>query len=390
MLESALIEARMAGRHYKGTLTAALAIELVAAAAACGDKGGGPTSIDGPPQGLAACGSSPWLTAPLVAVGDIFVVSPLGNLNPPPHTFPTDHIYLYMSRSSTIAAPGASVLTNVVVQHRTGGGQPAVDDYELTFFPCADVQLQLAHVASLSPGLRALVGTLDVSCNPSYQTGGFTYQQCYELVNISLTAGQIIGSAGASLDVSARDRRVTLAYVNPTRLSDPEGAYGDKHAACAIDYFVASIADPLRAKLGPPGAVRTAPPVCGEVMQDVPNTAAGRWFFPGSPTYPEDPHLALAHDNIDPAFGAFSVGTSVPSLPTGVYKFTPAQTGRVNLDFRFVTVAGETECYEVTGNRRVLIQLVSVARLRIEGFGTGACGDPGTWTLSAGAVAFDR
>ena len=123
---------------------------------------------------------------------------------------------------------------------------------------------------------------------------------------------------------------------------------------------------------------------------DVANTASGRWFRPGSPTYPEDPHLALAHDNYQPALAAFSVGTSIPSLPTGVYTFTPASTGRVNLDFQYVTTIGETECYSTSRNQRVLLQLVSASRLRVEGIGPGACGDPATWVLGAGAVEFER
>jgi hypothetical protein len=383
-------EALMLFRDTRTTATAAIVTALIAAAA-CGDKNNGPTSTTGgPPPGLAACGSAPFLTVPLVSAANIFAVSPLGNLNPPPHTFPTDHIYLYMNPPSAIYAPGSVVLTNVVVQHRTGGAQPPVDDYVLVFYPCADVQLGLAHVANLSVQLRTRVGTLDGVCNPSYQTGGFTYQQCSKTVDISLAAGDGIGTSAASLDVFARDRRVTLSWVNPARLSDPDGTFGDKHVACPIDYFVASVADPMRAKLGAPGAIRTVPPVCGEVMQDVPNTAAGRWFHPGSPNNPEDPHLALAHDNVTPGTGAFSVGTSIPSLPPGVYKFTPAPTGRVNLDFRFVQTLGETECYEVTSNRRVLIQLVTVTRLRIEGFGTGTCGAPASWAMTSAAVDFDR
>jgi hypothetical protein len=62
----------------------------------------------------------------------------------------------------------------------------------------------------------------------------------------------------------------------------------------------------------------------------------------------------------------------------------------VNLDFRFVQTLGETECYEVTSNRRVLIQLVTVTRLRIEGFGTGTCGAPASWAMTSAAVDFDR
>lgn len=346
--------------------------------------------MTGPPQGLASCSAQPFLTVPLVPVANISSISPLGNLNPPPHTFPTDHIYLYMGVfGGAISAPSASVVSNVGLQHRTGGGQAAVDDYEVTFYPCRDVMMQLAHVAGLFPQFRAKVGALD-DCNPSYMTGGFTYQQCRKVVNIALAAGEAIGTTAPSLDVTARDRRVTLSYVNPARLSDPVGEFGDKHTACPLDYFEQSIADQMRAKLGPPGQVRTTPPVCGEVMQDVPNTAAGRWFHVGSPTSPEDPHLALAHHNVTPALAAFSIGTSIPSLPAGVYTFTPVSTGRVNLDFRYVTAIGEIECYSVTQNRRVFLQLVSASRLRVEGSGIGACGEPSTWTLSAAAADFER
>jgi hypothetical protein len=370
-------------------VTMAVATSLVLLAPGCGGQDGG-GSVTDPPQGLASCSSAPFLTVPLVPFGNIFVVSPLGNLNPPPHTFPTDHIYVYMAVTSPITAPGPSVVTSVAVQHRTGGGQAPVDDYVVTFYPCADVMLQLGHVASLAAKFRAKVGALDSGCGASYQTGGFTYQQCRKDVTITMAAGEAIGITAATLDVLARDRRVTVSYVNPTRLSDPVGEFGDKHVACPIDYFVASIADQLRSKLGPPSQVRTTPPVCGTVAQDVPNTAAGRWFHPGSPTHPEDPHLALVHDNVVPALAAFSVGTSIPSLPTGVYTFTPASTGRVNLDFRYVTTIGEIECYAVSRNQRVLVQLVSASRLRVEGLGSGGCGDPSTWTLGAGAVDFDR
>ena len=372
--------------NWPRTLAAAAAAALVPLVLACGDHGGSST---GPQLGLANCTAQPFLKVPLVPVANISSISPLGNLNPPPHTFPTDHIYLYMGVLGQITAPAASVVTNVGLQHRTGGGQAAVDDYEVTFYPCADVMIQLGHVAALFPGFKAKVGALD-DCNPSYTTGGFTYQQCRKVVHIDLAAGEGIGVSAPSLDVTARDRRVTLSFVNATRLSDPVGEFGDKHTACPIDYFEASIADQMRAKLGFPGQIRTTPPVCGEVMQDVPNSAAGRWFQPGGPTYPEDPHLALAHHNVTPALGAFSVGTSIPSLPAGVYTFTPASTGRVNLDFRYVTTIGEIDCYSVSQNRRVLLQLISVSRLRVEGSGTGVCGDPSTWTLSAAAVDFER
>ncbi|MBL0171701.1 MAG: hypothetical protein IPP90_13440 [Gemmatimonadaceae bacterium] len=378
--------------NWTTTSAMAVALGLSVLESGCGDssKDGGPTGI-GPPPGLAACSAGPFLTVPLVAASSIQVVAPLGNLNPPGHTFPTDHIYLYMAVFPVaISAPGNLVITDVLVQHRTGGGQADLDDYAVTFFPCSDVMMQLAHVARLATQLSAKVGDLSGGCGSSYQLAGFTYQQCRKSVNVAMSTGEVMGTTAATLDVLARDRRITIAYVNASRLSDSVGAFGDKHVACPIDYFEASIADPLRAKLGIGSALRTTPPVCGDVAQDVPNTAAGRWFRIGSPTYPEEPHLALVHDNFNPALGVFSVGSSIPSLSARTYTFTPAATGRVNLDFRYVTTIGETECYVVSANQRVLLQLTSTTRLRIQGIGPGTCGDPSTWILGAGAVEFER
>jgi hypothetical protein len=372
---------------WKRIAVAAACLAPLTLALGCGDHGG--NSITGgsigPPPGLSSCTASPFLTVSPIPPAALATIAPLGALNPPSHTFPTDHIYFYKQVGAQLASPGTGVVTNVVVQHRTGGGLAPFDDYNIRMFPCADLMLQFGHVSSLAAVILAQVGALDGNCQPAYVTGGFTYQQCYADVNIAVSAGQIIAFVSLTLDVWARDRRVTMTYANDARLVDPVGPFGDKHVVCALDYFVASVGDQLRSKIP-----RTAPPVCGDIAQDVPNTAAGRWFHTGSPNLPEDAHLALAHDNLTPSLEVFSVGTSIPSLPAGAYSFTPASSGRVNLDFALVTTIGEIECYTVTANRRVLIQLASVSRLRIQGFGTGACGDPATWILDASAVEFDR
>jgi hypothetical protein len=256
----------------------------------------------------------------------------------------------------------------------------------VTFFPRADVMIRWAR-GTLTQ-FSAKVGALDGECSaPS--DGRLHVPAVPEERQRPDGSGRGDGVTGGTL-MSSPGTVVSVAYVNPTRLSDPVGDFGDRHVACAIDYFVAPISDQLRSKLGNQASIRTTPPVCGEVAQDVANTAAGRWFQPGSPTYPEDPHLALAHDNVAPSLGVFSVGTSIPSLPANVYTFAPVPIGRVNLDFRYVTTVGEIICYAVSRNQRVLLQLVSAVRIRLEGIGPGACGDPGTWAFSAGAVEFER
>ena len=94
--------------------------------------------------------------------------------------------------------------------------------------------------------------------------------------------------------------------MNSERSGGASSRFGQNQASCALDYFVDDVTDSLRARLGRSGSRRTTPPVCGEIMQDVPGTAAGRWYRVGvSDNFPEDPHLALAHDNYGPGGGAF-------------------------------------------------------------------------------------
>ena len=142
--------------------------------------------------------------------------------------------------------------------------------------------------------------------------------------------------------------------------------------------------------LGGRGAQRTVAPLCGTIMQDMVGTAQGRWFFDGSEH--EDPHLALAHDNVDPGIGNLSIGTSLPGTPAGVYDFVPEPAGRVNADFPRVTADGTTWCYSPRVNRGLhfLVQLVSASRLRIEGVPGIGCGDPAGWHFGTGAVEFAR
>jgi hypothetical protein len=375
--------------------TSAVGALVLSVFAACGDGG------TGPPDGLSACGSAPFLTVSPMALADIQQIAPLGNLNPPGHVFPTDHIYFYPTpfssgtRSVPLVSPGNVTITVALLHRRSGGGQPNFDDYTLTFWACTDVRMVFAHVTTLAPTLAGKLGALGGSCDPSYQTGGFTFQQCRKQVNVELVAGEVIGTTGGpmsgGLDFTAVDRRITLGFVNRGRSWGASSDFGQNQATCALDYSIPSVADSLRARLGRPGARRTIQPVCGTHMQDVAGTAAGRWFRPNTENNPEDPHLALAHDNYNPNLAAFSVGTSVPSLPSGVYVFTPATSGTVNLDFKNVAATGTTYCYQTSSPaRRILLMLVSSTRVRIQGAGSGPCGDPSTWLFGAGSAEFER
>jgi hypothetical protein len=340
-------------------------------------------------KGVSKCGGSTLLSVSPVAYGDIREIAPLGNLNPPGHVFPTDHLYFYVNTgpAATLVAPGKIRLTQVLLQKRTGGGMAELDDYGLDFYPCTDQHFYFAHIASLSATLSAQLGVLDKSCNAPYSTGGFTYTQCRKDVDVDLAAGDTIGTVGGptegALDIGTIDAAsAALTYVDPARVT---GA-GGLHAACPVDYFVAGVRDSLRARFAVNGVPRTIDPVCGTIAQDVANTAQGRWFFDA--TSQEDPHLALVHTNGDPTIGAFSIGTSLPGTASTVLLFTPAVAGRVNRDFSGVTADGNIYCYEFTNSSsRAFVQLTSATQLTIAMAGTGACGDSTTWAFGGGAVA---
>ncbi len=360
------------------------ALSLFALAAACKDSSGPDLS------GLPSCSAATLLTVTPMALGDIREISPLGNLNPSGHVFPTDHIYFYatIGPAVNVASPGAIRVTQALLQKRTGNGQPELDDYGLDFYPCTGQHYYFAHIASISTSLAAQLGALDGSCNPSYMTGGYTYTQCRKDVSVDLAAGDTIGTAAGptegALDLGLVDTdSAALAFVDPGRVPP-----NTLHAGCSIDQFVADVRDSLRLRLKVNGNLRTIPPVCGTVMQDVANTAQGRWYFDA--TGGDDHHVALAHENWDPTIGAFSIGTQLTGTSGGVFNFTPSTTSRTNRDFNLVTTDGNIYCYEVTPANHIFTQLVSNTHVKIE-FNAGAtCGDSTTWAFTGNAVTFAR
>jgi hypothetical protein len=361
------------------------------------------TSPEGPaPSGLPSCSADAPLTVSPVPISAIHEIAPLGSLFPPGHTTPTGHIYFHFAASGQetatpvpLVAPGDIVITEVLQQTRTGGGLPAFVDFALTFSPCADLRLFLAHVTSLDAALTARIGPLDDNCRPAYSTGGFTYQQCLTTTTVAVGAGESLGAVSGpsqgALDFGGADRRVTaLAFVNPSRSPGVNDPFGANRTICPVDYFTPPVRDALRAHFGRGGERRSAPPVCGEVMQDIAGTAQGRWFHGSS--VQDDMNLALVHDNVNPEIAAISVGTAVPSLPSRVYRFVPASSGRLNSDFPLVTVGGGIHCYDATDvpDTLVFLQLVAATRLQIEGRPGASCGDPSTWAFTSAATEFER
>ncbi len=273
-------------------------------------------------------------TALPIDTADITALVPLGNLNPPAHTFPTDHMYLYCFTPKpflSIHAPGNVSIIRIGRTHYNAGQVNDHYDYNLAL-GAGGSYLVWGHISKLSQKILDAVNNFsNAKCEPPYTTGGGTFEQCYETTTIPVTTGEIIGTATAVNGLAGMDF----------------GAIVNGSAVNPLEYFNTGTKTMLEAKLGRfDGMVkRTIAPICGEIDQEIPGTVQGNWIKKGFPKTPEDNNMALVKDNIDPSKQAISIGNSLPGLPSNVYYFAPQKSGFVNRNFSEVKADGNIYCY---------------------------------------------
>jgi len=207
---------------------------------------------------LASCApGTALLTVSPIAVSDLGGWVPLGATNPPGHTFPTDHQYLYLSTFTTpslqrpvdLVAPGNVTITR---GRRTTYSTDGHTDYSLSFSVCAEVAGEFGHVATIVPTLLSRLGAFDTGCESYSPNPGLSVSTCYtRTIAVPVVAGEALGTVGgapnpASLDFSFWDRRISaLTYANPSRwISNSEG-FDNFHVVPASDYF----AEPARSAI---------------------------------------------------------------------------------------------------------------------------------------------
>lgn len=338
-----------------------------------------------------ACPSGPLFSLPPIALDKTLAIIPLGNLSPPDHTLPTDHIYLAVKNHNAIepqaitglVAPGD--LTIVQVAHSVAKIQGVVrsDDYSIDFSLCREVMGRFGHVTALAPALKALLEQRSGQCMTQAPRPGDEYRHCrYQLsspVKAGASLGEVGGGTPTGLDWQMTDRRrIRLAYANPSRYY--ESAF---YFACPLDFYEGQARAALSAKLGGPGQRRTVEPLCGAVAQDLPGTAQGNWFTGGPQVQADSPEtwgkgLALVHDNLDGVTGVVSIG-GVVAEPTKLL-FQPKREGTFNREFSEVRADGQVYCYEGSTNlsgppsppRHVLLQMNDATTMRVE-YRAGSC-----------------
>ena len=389
------------------------------AIAACSDATGpegnppsGPTNPwDSAPQSLSDCTSAPPFTRALVEPADLVEVSPLAYVSPPGKTFPTPHLGfstfwepgMVGADPAPVWAPGEIVVTEVAFVRYSNPqtGEVFLEDYALRFQPCRQILMYLGHLSELAPAVLDSVGPIPgpgAECREPYMANHTRVEGCLKRTEFRISAGDRLGTMGgagqSAMDVGLYDHtRPPLPYVNPERNAGG-GMLNNNYIACPLDYFVPVLRSAYLA-LNP----RTAPPRCGEMMQDVAGTLQGRWFVDDQPA--DDRHAGFFMDWLDPGLLIVAMGHSVPSIPAGGYNFravSPAEApARVNPAFRDVTPGPDIYCFErrEDGGRWlrdlvILIQLPADDHVLVEGVPRTTCGDPEGWTLSQAAVEFRR
>lgn len=311
---------------------------------------------------FSSCGKDmAFFTESPIEMNRLTSIRPLGSLDPlGGHVFPVDHVYFFTnsqggalnaSRSGEVKvfSPGNVKVTRVAYIEYWEGDTLVDKDYSIYFKPCREAEAAFYHVKTLSSTLMSqLEGKLNLV--RAGATGQHTQSRFEVKTDINLRTGELIGKAGGTFRSQALDYRMvderidSLTYANPDRWQKAQ-----QHIVCPFDYYTESLKGQFMKLMGDGTKSRSESPLCGRIDQDIKGAAQGAWFAENTKeTYPEDRHLSLVHDDIDPSKPVFSVGTSMEKsgFVAGKYYFDKKSTGVVNRDFNEVNERGKIYCYQ--------------------------------------------
>jgi hypothetical protein len=295
--------------------------------------------------GTAAFSQSP------IDVGVISTLVPIGNLNPPDHTLPTNHAYFFHTSAANaeVRSPAAGTIGTV-----TRGADDSI-------------------LVTVSPGFDFYLG--HIRLDSTFAQGG------------RVTAGQHLGvtvSAAGAMDLGIINNSVTLFFVRPERYIP-----GTLHGDSPLKYFSDLVRGELYAKVA-----RTGGDKDGRINFDQTGRLAGNWFTtslqPVSETenFGNGPkHLAFVRDVNDPSLVRISIGGTL-SIAGAFYVQTGApdpadvslSSGTVVYQLFFVPQAQQAAGV-------MIVQMMADDRIQVETFPSGT---PATVAFTSAAVTYIR
>lgn len=379
-----------------------------------GKSTGTTTSPQGAPKGpayVAACPSdvaTPLFGTVPVDMKDFLAFRPLGFMSTPIHMFPAKHSAFSMTPigqsavPKPVKAPGKATVTEIYEATFSTGGK----NYQVFMHPCSEVRAYFGHLATISDRLAAEFNNGAPKCN-SFEDGTATVTTCRrENLNLQLDEGELFGTGpdSAGVDFGTLDfRRQPAAFINLAHYD-----YYYPYYTSPLDFFTADVRKTVESKTGNVFGtrMRTAEPLGGSYMQDLPGTAQGNWFLPGKyhgNTTDLSQFLGLAHDYVDPAQPMMAAGTSIQGMKLGLYSHTVEQSGLINRDFSAIKPDGNIYCIDsyIQGQSAggvpigkpsgiLLLSLPDDIHLTVELAAGSSCGALTNWAFSAAATKFER
>lgn len=354
------------------------------------------------------------LTEPIINPNDLDFIIPLGNLSPPGHTLPTNHVYFIVKDDETnfvrgrpIYTPGDAIITTIgdETQRYTGElakmrGVENRFDHSIGIQVCRGMNIVISGLTTLSDEIEKVKETGKKKCN-NYEdkrladSKGITSKEdCEHKLNYKVKAGELLGYA-RSFEIGTFNKNKLLDFINPSRYSFGDQMGNNLNGMCVFDLYFGSLKESYYNLLGDLNIdkkFRTIEPRCGELMQDKAGTLQGNWFHPDN-KYGEEYDgrlVSLVHQNFDPTFGAISPGYAFMTDPIDAnhaLTFFPTHSGTYNREFSEITPGTSIYCYDENNNGlgwgnypfKFLIQLIDTTHIKIEKQ-KGACGENETFS----------
>jgi len=185
--------------------------------------------VSAPGETSLECTTDSLFTTSPLNLDDIASIVALGNMHPPSHVFPTDHIYFFINREEgadrthlvPLYSPGDLTVRVVNAFEHVNAG---ITDYSVRLQPCEEITVVFAHVTSLSEDIFGDTSDFtEWDLDSEYTTGGETYRMWRKEYNIKVESGQVIGAAGRNpgqwaLDLGVYDlNQIQDKVANPER-----------------------------------------------------------------------------------------------------------------------------------------------------------------------------
>ena len=346
------------------------------------------------------------LTYPLMEPKYISGLIPLGNINPPGHTSPVDHIYFatdYDGRIPLYAPADAWITSIIAILQQDNTGNYTTTGYVVQYTVCKGLVLDFASYTDIIQPIKNILDKQKPECHygivkPGHEGGA--EGQCNYQINYPVKSGEEIGWVQRYKRENDYDLpfEIWAADYNKLPPSQTNWDYYDDnryaHIICPFDLYSNDLKNEYGSKFGVwkeniikdniTGEItkddsqrhfvaRNGLPICGQVDQDIVGTIQGTWFGgkPGDKGIEfAGKVIAFLHNNIDVNQGEVSIGGDLAEGKAATIFFTPMHAGTIDREPSEIKNDGKIYCYNAENNwqisGKILVQLIDDYNIKAE------------------------